>query len=74
MKLTEEKLRQIIREELEKGSAGMSEKSWRGVQADLKRNEVKDAYMTVDGESIFIDLGRGGYRIPVDKSQNPVYQ
>jgi len=30
--------------------------------------------MTVDGESIFIDLGRGGYRIPVDKSQNPVYR
>ena len=71
MKLTEEKLRQIIREEL---GTGMSEKSWRGVQADLKRNEVKDAYMTVGGESIFIDLGRGGYRIPVDKSQNPVYR
>ena len=71
MKLTEEKLRQIIREEL---GTGMSGKSWRGVQADLKRNDVKDAYMTADGESIFIDFGQGGYRIPVDKSQNPVYR
>ena len=83
MKLTEDKLRNIIREEIQNqlaeeyppGNApGIKNISWEGLKRNLKDVKSANVYMSMEGDSIVVDLGRSLFKVPVDRTREPIYR